>query len=81
MYGIDRQPLAASDMPLLVQPLQLADFDSLIYHADVGEPGDDLVAPPCPVSWPVRTRAEAQLRARCHFTWQRRRFLEDPSVR
>ncbi|KAH7024672.1 uncharacterized protein B0I36DRAFT_163633 [Microdochium trichocladiopsis] len=68
-------------MPLEVRPLELADFATLIGHADAGEPGDDLVAPPCPVSWPVKTREEAQLRARCHFTWQRQRFLEDPSVR
>ncbi|KAH8646890.1 hypothetical protein BX600DRAFT_477087, partial [Xylariales sp. PMI_506] len=57
-----------------------ADLDVLIQHPDTSAPGDDLVAPPCPVSWPVSTRAEAQVRVRHHFAWQRRRLLGDPSV-
>jgi GNAT superfamily N-acetyltransferase len=67
-------------MSLKVERLTEADLDVLIHHADTSDPGDDLVAPPCPISWPVSTRAEAQTRVRHHFTWQRKRLLRDPSV-
>ncbi|KAI0137489.1 hypothetical protein BJ170DRAFT_606083 [Xylariales sp. AK1849] len=67
-------------MPLKLLPLELTDFDTLIGHASLHEPGDDLVAPPNPIAWPVSTRAEAQLRARHCFALQRRRFLGDASV-
>ncbi|ETS78027.1 hypothetical protein PFICI_10089 [Pestalotiopsis fici W106-1] len=67
-------------MPLQVQPLELPDFDILISHASSDPPGDDLVAPPNPVAWPVSTQAEAQTRARHCFALQRRRFLRDPTT-
>lgn len=68
-------------MPLQVLPLDVSDFDQLVRHADTGSPGDDCVAPPNPVAWPVTTRAEAQTRARCAFALQKRRLLQDPTVR
>jgi GNAT superfamily N-acetyltransferase len=68
-------------MPLQVLPLDVSDFDQLVQHADTGSPGDDCVAPPNPVAWPVATPAEAQTRAHCAFALQKRRFLKDPTVR
>ncbi|KAH7145538.1 hypothetical protein B0J13DRAFT_665972 [Dactylonectria estremocensis] len=67
-------------MPLQVLPLNISDFDQLIHHADTGSPGDDCVAPPNPVAWPVNTGVEAQTRARCAFALQKRRVLRDPTV-
>lgn len=67
-------------MPLQVLPLSVSDFEQLVHHADFGEPGDDCVAPPNPVAWPVTTRSEAQLRACCAFSLQKRRLLRDPTV-
>lgn len=67
-------------MPLQVLPLSVSDFEQLIHHADFSEPGDDCVASPNPVAWPVTTRSEAQLRARCAFSLQKRRLLRDPTV-
>lgn len=68
-------------MALRVAPVELSDFDSFVSDASKYAPGDDLVAPPNPVAWPVSTRAEAEQRARRCFALQRRRFLEDPTVR
>ncbi|KAF7555564.1 hypothetical protein G7Z17_g2041 [Cylindrodendrum hubeiense] len=68
-------------MPLQVLPLEVSDFDQLVHHADTGSPGDDCVAPPNPVAWPVATGIEAQTRTRYAFALQKRRFLEDPTVR
>ncbi|KAI1849024.1 hypothetical protein JX265_013721 [Neoarthrinium moseri] len=68
-------------MPLQLQPLELSDFDTLISHASTHAPGDDLVAPLNPLVWPVRTRAEAQARARHNFALQKWRFVEDPTTR
>lgn len=67
-------------MPLQVLPLDISDFEQLIHHADFSEPGDDCVAPPNPVAWPVKTRSEAQFRAQCVFALQKRRLLRDPTV-
>lgn len=67
-------------MPLQLQPLEFSDFDTLISHASSHTPGDDLVAPPNPVAWPVSTTSEAQTRARHCFALQRRRFLWDPTT-
>jgi GNAT superfamily N-acetyltransferase len=68
-------------MPLLLAPVRLEDFDQIEKHADVYEPGDDLVAPPYPVAWPVSTQEEAQSRLRFAMAKQRRRFQEDPTAR
>jgi hypothetical protein len=68
-------------MPLIIAPVELSDFDAIIAQADTYEPGDDLVAPPNPVAWPVTTRAEAQERLRLLMGRQRQRFLEDPTAR
>lgn len=68
-------------MALHLAPVELSDFDTLVSHASLYAPGDDLVAPPNPVAWPVSTRSEAELRARHCFALQRRRFLEDPTAR
>jgi hypothetical protein len=67
-------------MPLQILALEVKDFEQLVHHADFGSPGDDCVAPPNPVAWPVTTRTEAQLRARCIFALQKRRLLNDPTV-
>lgn len=67
-------------MSLQLQPLEVADFDILISHASLDPPGDDLVAPPNPVAWPVSTRSEAETRARHCFALQRRRLLQDPTT-
>lgn len=68
-------------MALRVAPVELSDIDTFVSDASVYAPGDDLVAPPNPVAWPVSTRAEAEQRARRCFALQRRRLLEDPTVR
>jgi len=48
-------------MPLRLLPLRFSDFDTLIQHGSQSYPGDDLVALPNPVAWPVATAAEAQI--------------------
>lgn len=68
-------------MPLFIAPLQLKDFDTIIAHANIYLPGDDLVAPPTPVAWPVSTREDAQKRLSFTMAKQRRRFVEDDTVR
>ena len=67
-------------MHLQALALTVQDFEQLVHHADTGSPADDCVAPPNPVAWPVTTRTEAQLRARCIFALQKRRFLHDPTA-
>ena len=59
-----------STMPLQIEPLEEADFELLTSHGDSGPPGDDCVAPPNPVAWPVVTRSEAQ--ARCLYALDRK---------
>jgi GNAT superfamily N-acetyltransferase len=66
---------------LNLQPLQLSDFDTLLSHALVGHPGEDLVGPPTPLCCPVTTQADASARLAFHFAKQRVRFLNDPTVR
>lgn len=68
-------------MPLQVLPLQVSDLNTLISHASLHQPGDDLVAPPNPVAWPVTTRSEAQMRARHCFALQHRRLIRDPTTK
>ena len=68
-------------MPLHLAPVRLEDFDTIEKHADTYSPGDDLIAPPYPVAWPVRTKPEAQSRLRFAMAKQRRRFREDPTAR
>ncbi|KAJ5611267.1 hypothetical protein N7510_007986 [Penicillium lagena] len=68
-------------MVLQVLPLQLSDFEDLISHATLHDPGDDLVGPPTPICWPPSTPAAALSRATFHFAKQRSRFLGDPTVR
>lgn len=67
-------------MPLVLAPVRLEDFDTIERHADIYEPGDDLVAPPYPVAWPVTTRAEAKTRLKFAIAKQRRRFQNDPTA-
>ncbi|TPX09086.1 uncharacterized protein E0L32_001652 [Thyridium curvatum] len=69
-------------MALRIAPVKLADLDTFISEAATAPtPGDDLVAPPNPLAWPVTTSAEAEQRARRCFALQRRRVLEDPTTR
>ncbi|KEY66402.1 hypothetical protein S7711_05836 [Stachybotrys chartarum IBT 7711] len=67
-------------MTLKIKLVQESDLDVLTRHPETSDPADDLVAPPCPVTWPVVTRTEARVRARYHFEWQKRRLLGDPSL-
>lgn len=76
----DEESFADFIMSLQVLPLTIDHFPALIRHADVSPPGDDCVAPPNPVAWPVTTAEEAQTRVRCAFALQKRRF-NDSSVR
>jgi GNAT superfamily N-acetyltransferase len=68
-------------MPLRLLPVTEADFPAIIAHASEPSyvPGDDLVAPPNPVVWPVSTREQAQTRLRICMSLQERRFRSDPS--
>jgi hypothetical protein len=68
-------------MTLQILPLELLDFDQLVHHAETGPPGDDCVAAPNPLVWPVKTQEEARVRARGAFALQKRRILRDPTVR
>lgn len=68
-------------MPLNVLPMRLIDFDVIIAHATLFEPGDDLVGPPIPFTYPVATRAQASRRLRFAMDRQRTRFQEDPTAR
>ncbi|KAF2014230.1 hypothetical protein BU24DRAFT_423247 [Aaosphaeria arxii CBS 175.79] len=68
-------------MPLFIAPVRLEDFDIIEKHADIYEPGDDLVAPPYPLAWPITTREEAQHRLQFAMAKQRRRFQEDSTAR
>jgi len=68
-------------MPLHLAPVRLPDFDNMENHANIYNPGDDLVAPPYPVAWPVSTQAEAQARLKFAMAKQRRRFQEDSTSR
>ena len=67
-------------MGLQLLSLTAADFSSIANHANVSEPGDDLVGPPVPVCWPVSTRKEARTRLRVHMAKQSRRYMSGPSV-
>ena len=67
-------------MGLRLSPLTAEDFSSITNHANIFEPGDDLVGPPVPVCWPVSTREEAQTRLQVHMEKQSQRYLKDPSV-
>ncbi|KAF2155516.1 hypothetical protein K461DRAFT_274506 [Myriangium duriaei CBS 260.36] len=68
-------------MVLQVLPLETADFDVLISHASTSFPGDDLVGNPVPFCWPVANRSDAEARCLWHFSRQRKRYIEDTSVR
>lgn len=68
-------------MHLQLSPLELHDFDELVHQAAAYPPGDDLVAQPTPLCWPVKTPEEAETRLRVHFKKQRIRFKGDPTVR
>ncbi|KAL9071450.1 MAG: hypothetical protein Q9161_004167 [Pseudevernia consocians] len=67
-------------MDLRLFPLAAEDFPVITNHADIFEPGDDLVGPPVPVCWPVSTQEEAQTRLQVHMAKQLQRYLKDPSV-
>ena len=67
-------------MGLRLLPLAAEDFTTITGHANIFEPGDDLVGPPVPLCWPVTTKEEATIRLRCHMAKQLQRFTEDPSV-
>jgi hypothetical protein len=67
-------------MPLQLLPLEEADFNILLRHADTGEVGDDLIAQPFPLAWPVSTRPEAQTRIWHSNALLKRRFLNDPTI-
>ncbi|OBT60250.1 hypothetical protein VE03_10263 [Pseudogymnoascus sp. 23342-1-I1] len=64
-----------------LRPLDFQDFDELVSRGTSYPPGDDLVGPPTPICWPVKTRDEAQTRLDFHFKKQRSRFRGDPTVR
>lgn len=66
-------------MPLKVLPLRLRDFAALISHADTSPPGDDLIAPPNPVTWPVTNSTAAHNRLEFCMAMQQKRFLHDPT--
>ena len=68
-------------MGLQLLPLSAEDFSAIIKHADIFEPGDDLVGPPVPVCWPVSTKEEAQTRLQVHMAKQSHRYMSDPSVK
>jgi hypothetical protein len=68
-------------MPLYTALLRREDFDTIIGHANLYNPGDDLVAPPYPVAWTVSTRVDADQRLQFAVGKQRRRFQEDPTAR
>ncbi|KAJ4363918.1 hypothetical protein N0V83_009371 [Neocucurbitaria cava] len=68
-------------MHLQLCPLQLQDFDELVAHAASYPPGEDLVGPPTPICWTVKTREEAEARLTFHFNKQQSRFIGDPTVR
>jgi GNAT superfamily N-acetyltransferase len=68
-------------MHLQLCPLELHDFDELVSHATSYPPGDDLVGPPTPICWLVKTREEAHARLAFHFNKQQSRFSHDPTVR
>lgn len=67
-------------MGLQLLPLTAEDFSAITNHANIFEPGDDLVGPPVPVCWPVSTREEAQTRLRVHMEKQSERYTKDPSI-
>lgn len=68
-------------MTLHLLPLAIEDFDIMISHATTYPVGDDLVAPPLPLCWPVDNPSSALARLTFSMTNQRQRFLLDPSVR
>ena len=68
-------------MSLKLLEIEVEDFDTMINHANIYPPGDDLVGPPTPVCWHVTTRAEARSRLEFHMTKQKERFLGDRSAR
>lgn len=68
-------------MALKLQEMKFEDFDTMINHADLYAPGDDLVGPPTPVCWPVSTSSDARRRLEFHMTKQKDRFLGDNSAR
>ncbi|KAH7397807.1 hypothetical protein BKA64DRAFT_48131 [Cadophora sp. MPI-SDFR-AT-0126] len=67
-------------MSLKLQKVSLEDFDTMINHANIYPPGDDLVGPPTPFFWPVSSREEALQRLQLHMTKQKSRFLGDPTA-
>ena len=68
-------------MGLRLLALAAEDFTTITDHANIFEPGDDLVGPPVPLCWPVTTKEEATIRLRHHMAKQLQRFTEDPSVK
>ncbi|TVY62347.1 hypothetical protein LSUE1_G008540, partial [Lachnellula suecica] len=68
-------------MPLNLQEMQLSDFDTIINHADIYAPNDDLVGMPTPLCWSVTTHQEARKRLEFHMAKQKQRFLGDSTAR
>jgi len=68
-------------MPPKLLEIQLEDFDTIINHADLYAPGDDLVGMPIPLCWSVTTPSEARRRLEFHMTKQKERFLGDSTAR
>lgn len=67
-------------MTLQIVPLTMDELTAMENDTNIYEPGDDLVGPPIPICWPVRTSAEAQTRLRVHMAKQSERLQKDPSV-
>ena len=68
-------------MTLTLLPILEVDFSIMTAHALMYPIGDDLIAPPVPLCWPVTSMRQAQNRLNFHVFRQRQRFLNDRSVR
>ena len=69
-----------SPMSLVLQPVQLEDFETIIKHKFFQ--GGDLVPPPMsPLCWPVQTPGEAGRRLEYSVHQQRQRLLYDTTTR
>lgn len=69
-------------MPLQLLEVQLEDFETMINHANIYLPGDDLVGPPTPLCWPITSQSsqeESIARLTFHVSKLRSRFLGDPT--
>ncbi|KAL2070002.1 hypothetical protein VTL71DRAFT_14682 [Oculimacula yallundae] len=68
-------------MPLKLSELQIEDFETMINHANLYLPGENLIGMPTPLCWKVSSKLEAQERLRFHMAQQKRRFLGDRTAK